>query len=91
MVAVASRPKSAFGTKLRELRQEKDLTQQELGERIGTNHVAINRLENGAVQPTWATAVKLASALGVSLDVFRGDIEPEPPSPPPVPRRGRKK
>lgn len=87
MVAVASDSTSAseFGRRLRELREAKGWTQAELGERAGLMYQAISRLERGAALPAWDTVLKLADAIGISLDEFRvPPAEPEEP-----PRRGR--
>lgn len=52
-------------TRLKNVRQRKALTQQELAERAGVNRVTIARLETGVDQPLPGTVRKLAVALGV--------------------------
>jgi transcriptional regulator with XRE-family HTH domain len=59
-----------FGPRLRELRESAGLTQQQLGERAGVVGSQINKLELGVNQPTLATAVALARALGVEVGAF---------------------
>ena len=57
--------KLSIGTRLREARISKGLTQVELGKLAGTNQAAIQKIENGKV---WNPPVvaELASALGVN-------------------------
>jgi len=51
--------------RLREVRESKFLSQQELAERAGMSRVAVTRLEGGLVTAQYATIRKLAEALGV--------------------------
>jgi transcriptional regulator with XRE-family HTH domain len=51
--------------KLRELRQKRVLTLQELGERAGVAYNTVWRLENGKTGAQPRTVRKLAKALGV--------------------------
>jgi predicted transcriptional regulator len=50
---------------LREIRESKFLTQQDLAERAGVSRVVIVRLESGNVPARFSTVRKLAEALGV--------------------------
>ena len=51
-----------------------DLTQAELAERAGTTRVTVNAIEGGRMVPSVLLALKLASALGVTVDeLFRID------------------
>lgn len=54
--------------KIKKLRQEKDLTQKQLGEEIGADARTISNYENGVYVPSIETIIKLAEALGVSTD-----------------------
>jgi len=54
--------------RLRELRERKFLTQDELAERTGMTRANISRLENGLQRPRISTVRKLATALGVEPD-----------------------
>lgn len=56
--------------KIRALRKEADLTQEELAERSGLPQSHISRLENGQHSPSRATLEKIARALGVEVGVF---------------------
>jgi transcriptional regulator with XRE-family HTH domain len=73
-----------FPGRLRELREQAGLTQQELGERVGVTWEAISRWERGTREPSWSNVVALANALGVSCDAFRQE-----PAAAPEPQRGR--
>ena len=53
----------AFGRRLREARKAADMTQTELGERIGSTKAAICRWENGTNTPNLGTVTRLAAAL----------------------------
>jgi putative transcriptional regulator len=50
----------------------KDLTQAELAELAGITRVSVNAIEGGRMVPSVFLALKLASALGVTVDqLFR--------------------
>ena len=60
-----------LGLRLRAIRENLGLTQQEAAERAGLHPVAIARLENGKQNATLATLVCLAAAYRVHLaDLF---------------------
>lgn len=62
-----------LGKRLRMVRRNKDLTQQELGKLAGVNHVTISRLESGDARHAYAETLRdLARALGVSTDYLLG-------------------
>lgn len=73
MVLVAKRKRvpSAFGQRLRELREQKGITLAELGEQTGMHFTAVSRIERGVVEPNWTTVVKLANALDADLNQFK--------------------
>ena len=52
-----------FGRRLRELRNKKGLTQEELGRAAGLTSVYISNLENGFAVPSLTTILQLAGAL----------------------------
>jgi transcriptional regulator with XRE-family HTH domain len=70
--------------RLRELREQAGLTQQELARRLNTTVRNISRLETGVQEPTWPTVVALARVFCVSCEAFL-----QPPAVLPEPRRGR--
>lgn len=53
--------------RIRELREARGLTQEDLGEKVGRTKHQILRLENGSVKLDLETADKVAVALGVTL------------------------
>ena len=52
-------------TRLKDIRQRKALTQQQLADRAGVNRVTIARIEGGKDEPFPTTVRKVADALGV--------------------------
>lgn len=60
-----------LGSALRELREDRGLTQVELAERSGTTDTVISRIENGRIEdPRLSTLDRLAEVLGISLSDF---------------------
>lgn len=53
--------------KLRRLRNERDMSQQELAEKAGISREYLNRLEAARQDPTLGTLEKLAKALKVKV------------------------
>jgi transcriptional regulator with XRE-family HTH domain len=78
---------TTFGRVLRELRQDRGLTQIELAELADVHRQIIARLELGTNDPQWTTVGKLAKALGVSVEVFTGQ-KPIPRNRPAKRRKG---
>ncbi len=63
-----------LGAKLREMRQRKGLTQEELADRCELTKGYISQLENELTSPSIATLIDLLNALGGNLsDFFRED------------------
>lgn len=60
-----------FGARLKQYRQEKRLTQQELADILGVSNKSVSRWESGGY-PDIATLPPLAKALGVSVDDLLG-------------------
>lgn len=61
---------------LRPIRERQGLSQAKLAELSETDAAVISRYEAGTRCPAWATALRLADALGCSLDELAGRIEP---------------
>jgi transcriptional regulator with XRE-family HTH domain len=55
---------------LKELREAQGWSQAQLAGYAGLHRFAIAKLEQGLREPTWATALKLAKALGVEVGAF---------------------
>jgi transcriptional regulator with XRE-family HTH domain len=62
-----------FGTRLKEVREEKGLKREVLADQIGTSAAIIGRYERSERTPSVDIAKKIAEALGVSLDYLVGD------------------
>jgi DNA-binding XRE family transcriptional regulator len=59
------RPQDIFGSRVRELRVERSLTQAELGTLAGLKPATLISIENGRHVPTLDTIHELAAALGI--------------------------
>ncbi|MBW1619902.1 helix-turn-helix domain-containing protein, partial [Empedobacter falsenii] len=66
-----------FGERLTQVRKKKNLSQAEVGKKIGINGDAYGRYERNEVKPTIEMAVKIAQALEVSLDYLTGNSDIE--------------
>lgn len=73
-----------FGEKVKQVREERGMTQQTLAEKLYVTRQAVSRWECGARHPDLLTAKKIAAILEVSLDellsgeALRENIEREP-------------
>lgn len=63
---------STFAERIRNLRQELGLSQDELAEIADVNQNAISRYERGVNDPTSEVVIKLARALNTSTDYLLG-------------------
>lgn len=68
---------TGFGVRLKELREARGLTQQQLADAAGMNKFGLAKLEQGVTEPYWPTVLRLAAALGVSCSEF---VPPGPPA-----------
>ena len=75
-----------IGDRLREMREEKKLSQGDIEKRTGLLRCYISRVENGHTVPAIETLEKMARALEVPLYQLFYDGE-EPPPLPPLPNR----
>lgn len=67
-----------IGDKIKELRLQCDLTQEELANRCELSKGYISQLENDLTSPSIATLIDILSALGTSLkDFFSEEVEEE--------------
>ena len=65
-----------FGTRLREVRTENELTQVELAELLEVHSVTISRWENSSLLPGMKMIIKITSLFGVSSDYLLGIDRP---------------
>jgi transcriptional regulator with XRE-family HTH domain len=68
-------PQAALGAAIKELREEKELKQQALAEAAGIGVAHLSKIERGLGNPTWATVLAIAEALGVSLVALSKRVE----------------
>lgn len=61
-----------FGTILKQLRQSHNLTQKELGLRIGLSKAVISKYENGMGYPTFDVLIHISEYFGVTTDYLLG-------------------
>ena len=59
-----------LGSRVREIRKAKGMTQMELAHRIGKDHPSINKLENGKVNPSYLFLCEVAEGLEVEITDF---------------------
>ena len=64
-----------LGARIREARKLQNITQKELGERIGVQTAQISKIENGR-NLTISTIVRVLKALGLSASFVIGDLSP---------------
>lgn len=70
-----------LGARIREIREDQGLSQEQLAERVGTAQSTISQLEQGERNPSYRTLRSLAKALGVSVSYLLGEAEVEELSP----------
>lgn len=62
--------KLPFGTILRELRTEKGLTQEQLGEKINVSANAVGQFERGVILPNYVTIANIINVLDVDANLL---------------------
>jgi len=68
-----------FGENIVQLRKIRQMTQEELADRIGVSRQAVGKWESGETEPSLDLAKKVAEVFGVSLDELadhQGEIVP---------------
>ena len=58
-----------IGLLIQSARKEEHLTQAELAQRIGANKSYISRIENGLIDPTVSTFMRIIDALGLRFEL----------------------
>ena len=64
-----------FKERLRDLRTEGNVSQQQLGEIVNMSKMAISHWENGHSEPSIAQLIRLAEFFGVSVDYLIGKTD----------------
>ena len=61
---------SSVENKIRQMRREKGLLQEQLAKKCGVSRQTINAIENNKYDPTLSLAFSLAKALGTTVDAL---------------------
>lgn len=64
-----------FGAKLRALRQEHELTQDQLAKKLDTSKSNISKYESDSIEPNMRTLVLIATYFNVSIDYLLGNSQ----------------
>lgn len=76
---VHEQPDPVLAAVVKQLREERDITQEELAYGAGITVSSLSRIERGLNSPGWITVGKIIKALGVSLAELVEDLERTPP------------
>ena len=63
---------SDFASCLRAYRAKTDITQAELAKRVGVDTASVQNWENGDYMPSLRTTIRLADALGITIEQLVG-------------------
>jgi XRE family aerobic/anaerobic benzoate catabolism transcriptional regulator len=63
----SDQPQPALGKAIRQLREERGMTQEALAQEAGVTVGHMSMIERGHSNPTWATVKSIAAALDVSM------------------------
>lgn len=64
--------------RIKEIREEKGISQRQLAEIVGVSAVTVLNWENGIFEPGASDLIKLSGALGVSIDHLLGNDGKDP-------------
>jgi transcriptional regulator with XRE-family HTH domain len=78
MAADEKRQEIRVGERIRELRERKGLSLQEMGERAGYSSALLSQIENHLISPPLGALIKIAKALEVKVGAFFGEDPREP-------------
>ncbi|GAB6054727.1 XRE family transcriptional regulator [Methanobacterium movens] len=73
------REKNIIGAKIRNLRQEREMSMEELARASGNTRELIESIENGEIVTSLTPLIKIARALGVRLGTFMDDAPQKGP------------
>jgi transcriptional regulator with XRE-family HTH domain len=77
-IYMADTPDQALAALLKQLREERDITQEELAFDAGITASALSRIERGLNSPGWMTLKRVLEALDVSFIELASALEQEP-------------
>jgi transcriptional regulator with XRE-family HTH domain len=66
-MAPSEQPQAALGAAIRQLRIDRDATQEAVAHEAGITTATLGVIERGLSNPTWATLKGIAAALGISM------------------------
>ena len=66
-IAMRDQPDPALAALLKQLREEREVTQEQLAFDAGITASALSRIERGLNSPGWMTLMRIVDALDVSL------------------------
>lgn len=72
---------TTFGSRLKQLREDKSLTQEQLGKVLNVKKAAVSKYENENTSPDNATLCKLADFFSVTVDYLLGRTDDPSPRP----------
>jgi transcriptional regulator with XRE-family HTH domain len=72
---VGEQPDLVLASLLKRLREERDITQEQLAFDAGITVSALSRIERGLNSPGWTTVNQIAKALGVSFVELATELE----------------
>jgi len=61
-----------FGENFKKLRKSRNITQKELGTKIGLSKAVVSKYENGMGYPTYDVLIRIAQYFGVTTDYLLG-------------------
>lgn len=64
----SDQPQPALGKAIRQLRNERGMTQEALAQEAGVTVGHLSMIERGHSNPTWGTVRRIAGALGVAVE-----------------------
>jgi transcriptional regulator with XRE-family HTH domain len=67
VLVVRRPPDPALGQAIRELRRDRELSQERLAHASDISLLTLNRTETGAADPRWTTVAQIAHGLGVTV------------------------
>jgi transcriptional regulator with XRE-family HTH domain len=66
----SERPQPALGQAIRQLREKRGATQEQLAQSARIAGPTLSLIERGHANPTWATVRDIAAALGISVSAL---------------------
>ena len=70
-----------YNERMKDLREDKDLSQQQLAKLLGLSDVTIQSYEYGKSEPKVTTLIKMAELYGTSIDYIAGLTDEKRPYP----------